>query len=79
MNDRASNPSGPVAPVTALQLPYPYLLFLGDATEAAYKRTTFFDQRVQLMEMWAQFLLPSDTATNVVRMSGRTGTSSRCS
>jgi uncharacterized NAD-dependent epimerase/dehydratase family protein len=26
---------------TALQLPYPYLLFLGDATEAAYAKTAF--------------------------------------
>jgi uncharacterized NAD-dependent epimerase/dehydratase family protein len=28
-------------PTTALQLPYPYLLFLGDTTEAAYAKTAF--------------------------------------
>ena len=41
MNDRASNPSAAAPAATALQLPYPYLLFLGDATEAAYAKTAF--------------------------------------
>jgi uncharacterized NAD-dependent epimerase/dehydratase family protein len=33
--------SNPPAAVSVMQLPYPYLLFLGDATEAAYAKTAF--------------------------------------
>jgi hypothetical protein len=32
---------GGAAPSSALELPYPYLLFLGDTTEPAYAKTAF--------------------------------------
>ncbi len=35
------NDSNSPAPASVMHLPYPYLLFLGDATEAAYAKTAF--------------------------------------
>ena len=37
----AAHDGGGSAPSSALELPYPYLLFLGDATEPAYAKTAF--------------------------------------
>jgi uncharacterized NAD-dependent epimerase/dehydratase family protein len=37
----AARAAGGTAPSSALELPYPYLLFLGDATEPAYAKTAF--------------------------------------
>ena len=34
-------PAPPVSTVNALELPKPYLLFLGDVTEAGYAKTAF--------------------------------------
>jgi len=40
MND-SNSPAAMSAAAPVMQLPYPYLLFLGDATEAAYAKTAF--------------------------------------
>jgi uncharacterized NAD-dependent epimerase/dehydratase family protein len=40
MND-SNSPAAVSAAASVMQLPYPYLLFLGDATEAAYAKTAF--------------------------------------
>ncbi len=40
MNESNSQKAMP-AQASVMQLPYPYLLFLGDATEAAYAKTAF--------------------------------------
>jgi uncharacterized NAD-dependent epimerase/dehydratase family protein len=40
MND-SNTPAGMPATASVMQLPYPYLLFLGDATEAGYAKTAF--------------------------------------
>jgi uncharacterized NAD-dependent epimerase/dehydratase family protein len=39
--NNATSPATKPATAAVLQLPYPYLLFLGDATEAAYAKTAF--------------------------------------
>ncbi|MBV8342810.1 MAG: DUF1611 domain-containing protein [Gammaproteobacteria bacterium] len=41
MGERASNPVREAAAAESAQLPYPYLLFLGDATDPAYAKTAF--------------------------------------
>ncbi len=40
MND-SNRPAALPAPASVMELPFPYLLFLGDATEAAYAKTAF--------------------------------------
>lgn len=43
-----------------------------DATERAYRRTTFYDQRARLMQMWSDHLL-SSAVTNVVSIAAAAG------
>ena len=58
---------GKVYPVAGVATPDGAVLSVPpDRVEAAYRRTTFYDQRVQLMEQWAGFLLPPVADGNVI-------------